>query len=102
MPLPRRSTLDRASAKPATKKTTKKKTTGSRAKKGEKLLVTCAPIMPSYMIEDVAETLQGSFFNDADGRYLQVVAVRIDGRKVYGQCQEMYEAAPFMFAPVPH
>ena len=30
----------------------------------------------------------------------EVVAVRIEGQKVYGKCQEMYEAAPFMFAPV--
>ncbi len=53
------------------------------------------------MIEDVAQTLHGSFFNDADGRYLQVMEVRIDGHKVYGKCQEMYEAAPYMFAPIP-
>jgi len=35
-------------------------------------------------------------------RYWQVVAVRIDerARKVYGKCKEMYEAAPYMFAPV--
>lgn len=98
MPQPRKN----IPGKNTTKKTTiKKKKTSSvtRARKGEKLLVTCAPIMPDYLIEDVAERLHGSFFNDSDGRYLQVVSVRIDGHKVYGTCQEMYEAAPFMFAP---
>ncbi len=98
MPLPRRSTINRAKPKSATKK--KRTAPQGRAKKGEKLLVTCAPIMTSYMIEDVAGSLHGAFFNDADGRSLQVVAVRIDGHKVYGKCQEMYEAAPFMFLPV--
>jgi hypothetical protein len=97
MPVPRKSTLARNSAK---KRTVKKKTPTSRAKKGEKLLVTCAPVMPHYLIEEVAASLHGAFFNESDGRSLQVVAVRIDGHKVYGKCQEMYEAAPFMFAPV--
>jgi len=56
--------------------------------------------MPHYMVEDVAESLHGAFFTDRDGRYLQVVAVRIDGHKVYGKCQEMDEAAPSMFMPL--
>jgi hypothetical protein len=96
MPLPRKS----VSAKPKKSLAKKKSPTTSRAKRGEKLLVTCAPIMPHYMIEDVAESLHGAFFNDADGRYLQVVTVRIDGHKVYGKCQEMIEAAPYMFMPL--
>jgi hypothetical protein len=100
MPVPRKSTLALNRAKTTKKRTAKKKTPTSRAKKGEKLLVTCAPVMPHYLIEEVAESLHGAFFNDTDGRYLQVVAVRIEGQKVYGKCQEMYEAAPYMFAPV--
>src|SRR6266516_7801215 len=91
MPVPRKSTLVPNKAKTTKKRTVKKKTPASRAKKGEKLLVTCAPIMPRYLIEEVAESLHGAFFNDSDGRYLQVMAVRIDGHKVYGKCQEMYE-----------
>ena len=55
------------------------------------------------MMEDLAQTLHGMMLTDPDGRYWQVVAVRIDeqARKIYGTCQEMYEAAPYMFAPVP-
>jgi hypothetical protein len=100
MPLPRRSTIQRGTTK---KRSAKKKTAPvGRAKKGEKLLVTCAPILTDYMTRALAETLHGSFFSDDEGRYWQVVAVRIDerARKIYGQCQEMYEAAPYMFAPV--
>jgi hypothetical protein len=84
------------------KSTTKKKPTMSRARKGERLLVTCAPIVTDYMMDDLVQTLHGSFFTDPDGRYQQVVAVRIDERahKIYGKCQEMYEAAPYMFAPI--
>jgi hypothetical protein len=101
MPLPRRSTMALATKrKPAKKK--KPATTTSRAKRGERLLVTCAPIIPEYVMRDLAENLHGSFLTDPDGRYFQVVAVRIDepARKIYGKCQEMYEAAPYMFAPV--
>lgn len=103
MPLPRRSTLARAKG---SAKTTKKRkpasASTSRAKRGEKLLVTCTPVVSSYVIEDLAQTLHGSFLTDPDGRYFQVVAVRIDerARKIYGTCREMYEAAPYMFAPV--
>lgn len=107
MPLPRKSTLTRGKSASSTakkKKTTARRKTstsaGGRAKKGELLLVTCAPAMPDYIVEDVAQGLHGSFFTAPDGRYLQVVAVRIAGRKIYGTCQEMYEAAPYMFAPV--
>ncbi len=102
MPLPRRSTLNRtkstAKAKPKRKTTTPQ----GRARAGEKLLVTCAPVVTDYMMRDLAETLHGSFFSDDLGRYWQVVAVRIDerARKIYGKCQEHYEAAPFLFAPV--
>jgi hypothetical protein len=100
MPIPRKSPLALNKTKATRKRTAKKKTPTSRAKKGEKLLVTCAPVMPHYLVEEVAASLHGAFFTDTDGRYLQVVAVRIEGRSVYGKCQEMYEAAPFMFAPV--
>src|SRR5450755_1618121 len=42
MPVPRKSTLALGRAKTTKKRTAKKKTPTSRAKKGEKLLVTCA------------------------------------------------------------
>ena len=104
MPLPRKSTLALSKSRGKASTTAKKKKTAptSRARKGERLFVTCAPIVASSMMDDLAETLHGSFFTDPDGRYQQVVAVRIDerARKIYGKCQEMYEAAPYMFAPV--
>ncbi|MBO0790292.1 MAG: hypothetical protein J2P36_05010, partial [Ktedonobacteraceae bacterium] len=76
MPLPRRSIVGKTTTKK--RSTTRKKTTTSRARKGEKLLVTCSPLVTDYMMRDLAETLHGSFFTDPDGRYQQVVAVRID------------------------
>jgi hypothetical protein len=85
------------------KTTTRKKTAPQgRTRKGERLLVTCSPLVTDYMMNDLAETLHGSFLTDPDGRYQQVVAVRIDerARKIYGKLQQMYEAAPFLFAPV--
>ena len=99
MPLPRKSIVSKTKKKSTTRK---KSTPTSRARKGERLLVTCAPIVTDYMMNDLAGALHGSFFTDPDGRYQQVVAVRIDERahKIYGKCQEMYEAAPYMFAPV--
>ncbi len=97
MPVPRKSTTGTTTT---TKKRTSTKTSTTRAKKGERLLVTCALIMPHYLVEDVAESLHGAFFNDTNGHSLQVVAVRIEGQKVYGICQEMYEAAPYMFMPL--
>lgn len=104
MPLPRRSTVSRAKAAVTPTKAKKKKsaTPQGRARPGEKLLVTCAPIVTDYIMNDLADTLHGSFFSDEVGRYWQVVAVRVDtrARKIYGKCQEHYEAAPFMFAPV--
>jgi hypothetical protein len=101
MPLPRKS-IQGSSKSPGTNRKTKKKTPASRARKGERLFITCAPIVANYMMKDLAETLHGSFFADPDGRYWQVVAVRIDeqARKIYGTCQEMVEAAAFMFVPV--
>ncbi len=84
----------KAKKKPATKKKTM--TPVSRARPGEKLLITCAPHVPDYVMKDLAETLHGAFFDDA-----QVVAVRIDERsgKIYGKLQGMIEVAPYMFAP---
>lgn len=103
MPLPRRSTTTRATKTTTKRKSTaKRKTPQGRARKGEKLLVTCTPVVSDYVMRDLAETLHGSFLTDPDGRYFQVMAVRIDekARKIYGVCQEQYEAAPFMFAPL--
>jgi hypothetical protein len=99
MPLPRKSIVGKTKKKSITRK---KSTATSRARKGERLLVTCAPIVTDYIMDDLAQTLHGSFFTDPDGCYQQIVAVRIDERaqKIYGKCQEMYEAAPYMFAPV--
>jgi hypothetical protein len=102
MQLPRKSTLALSKSRGKSSTAKKKKAPTSRAKRGERLLLTCAPIVSSYMMEDLAQTLHGMMLTDPDGRYWQVVAVRVDERyrKVYGKCQEMYEAAPYMFAPV--
>jgi len=58
--------------------------------------------MSLYAMESLAQTLYGMMLTDPEGRYYQVVAVRTDeqARKIYGRCREMYEAAPYMFAPV--
>ena len=100
MPLPRKRIQDKTTKK----RSVTKKPAASRARKGERLLITCAPIVSAYVREDVAQTLHGTMLTDPDGRYWQVVAVRIDerARKVYGTCQQMYEAAPYLFAPVEH
>jgi hypothetical protein len=70
------------------RKTTKKKkpAAASRARKGERLLITCASIVPTYVMEDLAQTLHGAFFTGPDGGYFQAVAVRIDekARKILG------------------
>ena len=102
MPLPRKNTLALSKSRGKSNTAKKKKAPTSRAKRGERLLLTCAPIVSSYMMEDLAQTLHGMMLTDPDGRYWQVVAVRVDERyrKIYGACQEMEEAAPFMFAPV--
>lgn len=104
MPLPRKSTLALGASKSRGKASTakKKKAPTGRAKRGERLLLTCAPIVSTYMMEDLAQTLHGMMLTDLDGQYWQVVAVRVDERyrKIYGKCQEMEEAAPYMFAPV--
>lgn len=79
------------------------KTLTSRARKGEYLLLTGTSLISTSALECLAETLFGMMLVDTEGRYQQVVSIRIDAGacKVYGRCQEMYEAAPYMFAPVP-
>ncbi len=101
MPLPRKSTIRGRTTK-NNKATKKRKTaTTSRARKGERLLVTCSPLVNDYVVRDLANALHGAMLSDPlDGSIRQVVAVRIDGQKIYGKFQEMYEAAPYMFAPV--
>lgn len=101
MPLPRKSRQGTSKSSGASRKA-KNKTRTSRARKDERLLLTCAPIVSLYMMEDLAQTLHGMMLTDPDGRYWQVVAVRVDEqvRKMYGTCQEMVEAAPFMFVAV--
>ncbi len=77
-----------------------KKRTVPRAHKGEKLLLTCNPLMGETSVSIAAESLIGMMLYDDLGRYLSVVDVRIAGHKVYGIFREMYEAAPYMFVPV--
>jgi hypothetical protein len=79
----------------------KRRSSVSRARKGERLLLAGAPLMSPSALESVADSLFGMMLTDPDGRYLQVVAVRVDApaRKIYGQFQEMYEAAPYLFVP---
>jgi hypothetical protein len=81
-------------------KATAKKTLVSRAKKDELLLATCEPIMSAYAMEHLAASLHGMMLTAPDGQIFQVVAVRVDeqARQIYGKCQEMIEAAPYMFA----
>jgi len=83
-------------------KTTTRKTSASRAKKGERLLVTCEPIMSAYAMQHLAKSLHGMMITDQDGQIFQIVAVRVDepARRIYGKFQEMIEAAPYMFAPM--
>jgi len=71
----------------------------SQAKKGERLLATCEPIMGPYAMKHLAASLHGMMLTDPDGRIFQVVAVRVDEQafKICGKCQEMIEAAPYMF-----
>lgn len=82
-------------------KATAKRTPGGRAKKSERLLLTCEPILSAYAMQHLAASLHGMMLTDPGGRIFQVVAVRVDdqARQIYGKCQEMVEAAPFMFIP---
>lgn len=96
MPVPRKKpTTTTTKKKPAAKRRTSAPV--SRAKRDERLLVTCAPGVPEYIMNDLANTLHGAFFDSS-----QVVAVRVDERtgKIYGKMQGMIEVAPFMFAPL--
>ncbi len=65
MPVPRKS------VRSATKRSVvkKKKPAAGRAKPGERLLVTCAPLLSEYAMESLAETLHGMMLVDEDGRY---------------------------------
>jgi len=56
--------------------------------------------MGETSVSIAADSLIGMMLYDDLGRYLSVVDVRIAGHKVYGIFREMYEAAPYMFAPV--
>jgi len=87
----------------APKKTPTKKrkptTPTTRARRGEKLLLTCSPILGKAARESAAAALVGILLSDEE-RYFSVVDVRIAGNNVYGMLKEMYEAAPYMFAPM--
>ncbi len=95
MPLPRKSLIGKS---PATHMRKKKKATAvtSRARRGELLLFTAGPAMPDYIIKDVADGLIVSVL-DHNGRTLQIINTRVDGRKIYGKYRELHEAAPYMF-----
>jgi hypothetical protein len=69
-------------------------TPARRAKKGERLLLTCSSIVNLSMMEDLAQRLYGMTLIDPDGRPFRVVTVRVDGqaRKIYGRCREMIGA----------
>ena len=86
------------------KEAPKKAPITGRAKKGERLLATCEPIMSAYAMKHLAASLHGMMLTDPDGRMFQVVAVRVDepARRIYGKFQEMVEAAPYVFAPASH
>jgi hypothetical protein len=95
MPLPRKSTI---AGKASTRK--KKATTGStttKAKRGELLLATCGPAVNDYVVRSVAESLFLSVIERPDGRILQVIDTRIEGKRIYGKMRELHEAAPYMF-----
>ena len=81
------------------KKTTRRTSTTSCAKRGELLLVTCGPAIQSQAVkESIADSLIMAVF-EKDDRIWQVISTRIAGQKIYGRCQELYEAAPYMFVP---
>lgn len=83
------------------KKTARRGAPSKRAKRGETLLVTCGPAIQSQAVkESIADSLVMAVF-EKDDHILQVISTRIDGQKIYGRCQELYEAAPYMFMPVP-
>ena|SRR6266536_2820202 len=98
MPLPRRSTIKGSAStrkkKPTTRRTT---TTASKAKRGELLLATCGPSVNEYVVRSVAESLFLSVIEKPDGRILQVIDTRIDGKRIYGKMRELHEAAPYLF-----
>jgi hypothetical protein len=98
MPLPRKSTITgRASTKK--KPTTRRKTptTTAKAKRGELLLATAGPAMNDYIVRSMAESLVMSVIERPDGRILQVIDTRIEGKRIYGKMRELHEAAPYMF-----
>src|SRR5438552_14552651 len=72
------------------KEATKKMPTTRRAKKGERLLATCEPIMSVYAMKHLAASLYGMMLTDPDGRIFQVVAVSVDepARQIYGKFKE--------------
>lgn len=67
---------------------------------GEQLLLTCEPLLPKYIIEMIAKRLQGSVFDNKDGRAYRIMRVRVAGRKIYGTCQELRETVPYIFTSV--
>lgn len=94
MPLPRRSLTNKTS--PRKKKATTR-STAAKAKRGELLLCICGPAVNDYVVRSVAESLFMSVLERPDGRILQVVDTRIEGKKIYGKMKELREVSPYMF-----
>ena len=99
MPLPRRSTVSKASTRATKKKLTTKRTTttASKTKRGELLLATCDPAVNDYVVRSVADSLFMSVIERPDGRILQVIDTRIEGKRIYGKMRELHETAPYLF-----
>lgn len=93
MPLPRRSVVGKSAT---TRKNKKSAATTSRARRSELLLFTAGPAVPDYIIKSVSGDLFGSVL-DLNGRTLQIIDTRIDGRKIYGKYRELHEVVPYMF-----
>jgi hypothetical protein len=93
MPLPRKSLVKASTRKK--KATTRSATT--KAKRGELLLATCGPAVNDYVVKSIAESLFMSVIERPDGRILQVVDTRIEGKRIYGKMRELHEVAPYMF-----
>ena len=69
----------------------------SKAKRGELLLAPCGPSVNDYIVRTIAESLFMSVLEKPDGRILQVIDTRIDGKRIYGKMRELHETAPYLF-----
>lgn len=90
MPLLRKSTIKGVAS-------TRKKKATTKAKRGELLLATCGPAVNDYVVKSIAESLLMSVLERPNGRILQVVDTRIEGKRIYGKMRELHEVTPYMF-----